>query len=382
MVETLLQSKAFDELAEAASAIRNPSLDRWLADGGRVVGHFCSHVPTEVLTAAGVLPLRMRGTGSTGTELSDAYFTNLNCSFVRHTFSQAMRGEYDFLEGLICVSSCDHVRRVYDNWKRQIKTPLVTIMALPKKVGDPQIEWYRGEIEILVKAVSEHFQIDVTTDRLREAIRLHNRTRALQRQLYGLREAAEPPITGAEALAVMVAGTSMPREHYNELLEELIRDLRVRSNGAGGYRARLMIVGSELDDPEYIRVIEDQGGLVVTDSICFGTRTMWVDIDEDDEPVAALAKYYIHDRPTCPRMNEDQHRRAEFLRELIDTFSVDGVIGERMMFCDVWCAEHYMNDLDFREQGVPFLQLDREYVMAGKGQLRTRVQAFLESMGK
>ncbi len=377
-----LESKAFDELAEAASAIRNSALDRWVAAGGKVVGHFCSHVPTEVLTAAGVLPLRMRGTGSTGTELSDAYFSNLNCSFVRHTFNQAMRGEYDFLEGLICVSSCDHVRRVYDNWKRQIETPLVMIMALPKKVGDPQIEWYREEIDILVRAVSEHFQVDVTTDRLAEAIRLHNRTRALQRRLYALRKAADPPITGAETLAVMVAGTSMPREHYNELLEELIRDLQERSNGTGGYRARLMIVGSELDDPEYVRVIEDQGGLVVTDSVCFGTRTMWVDVDENDEPVSALARYYIHDRPTCPRMNEDRDRRAAFLRELIDEFSVDGVIGERMMFCDVWCAEHYMNDLDFKEQGVPFLQLDREYVMAAKGQLRTRVQAFLESMGK
>ena len=377
-----LESKAFDELAEAASAIRNSALDRWVAAGGKVVGHFCSHVPTEVLTAAGVLPLRMRGTGSTGTELSDAYFSNLNCSFVRHTFNQAMRGEYDFLEGLICVSSCDHVRRVYDNWKRQIETPLVMIMALPKKVGDPQIEWYREEIDILVRAVSEHFQVDVTTDRLAEAIRLHNRTRALQRRLYALRKAADPPITGAETLAVMVAGTSMPREHYNELLEELIRDLQERSNGTGGYRARLMIVGSELDDPEYVRVIEDQGGLVVTDSVCFGTRTMWVDVDENDEPVSALARYYIHDRPTCPRMNEDRDRRAAFLRGLIDEFSVDGVIGERMMFCDVWCAEHYMNDLDFKEQGVPFLQLDREYVMAAKGQLRTRVQAFLESMGK
>ncbi|RMD82536.1 MAG: 2-hydroxyacyl-CoA dehydratase [Candidatus Dadabacteria bacterium] len=174
----------------------------------------------------------------------------------------------------------------------------------------------------------------------------------------------------------------MPREHYNELLEQLIAYLEAASGRADGYRARLMIVGSELDDPEYVRVIEDQGGLVVTDSICFGTRTMWVDVDENDDPISALARYYIHDRPTCPRMNEDQHRRAAFLRELIDEFSVDGVIGERMMFCDVWCAEHYMNDLDFKEQGVPFLQIDREYVMAATGQLRTRVQAFLESMGK
>jgi benzoyl-CoA reductase/2-hydroxyglutaryl-CoA dehydratase subunit BcrC/BadD/HgdB len=144
-----------------------------------------------------------------------------------------------------------------------------------------------------------------------------------------------------------------------------------------------MIVGSELDDPEYVEVIEEQGGLVVTDSICFGTRTMWVDVDEQTaDPVEALARYYIQERPSCPRMNGDQPRRAKFLQDLIKEFEVDGVIGERMLFCDFWCTEHYMNKQDFKEAGVPFIQLDREYITSGKGQLRTRIQAFLETMGK
>ncbi len=382
---TTLESKAFAEFAQATSAIRNPALDKWIAEGGKVVGHFCSHVPGEMLTAAGVLPFRMRGTGSDGTELADAYFTNINCSFIRHTFNQAMRGEYEFLDGLICVSSCDHVRRVYDNWKRQMDTPFVSIMALPKKVGEQQVEWYKEEIEILKKSLEEHFDVAVTEERLRSAIALHNQTRALQRRFYELRKAKNPPISGADALAVMVAATGMPKQHYNELLTSLIEELSTADGGSGNgdYRARLMIVGSELDDPEYIRTIEEQGGLVVTDSICFGTRTMWADVDESaDDPLEALARYYIQERPSCPRMNEDQHRRSSFLRELIDAFEVDGVIGERMLFCDVWCAEHYMNNMDFKEHGIPFLQLDREYVMSARGQLRTRVQAFLESMGK
>jgi benzoyl-CoA reductase/2-hydroxyglutaryl-CoA dehydratase subunit BcrC/BadD/HgdB len=175
---------------------------------------------------------------------------------------------------------------------------------------------------------------------------------------------------------------AMPAQRYNALLSSLLDDLR-QVNGTGGYRARLMIVGSELDDPDYLEVIEDQGGLVVTDSICYGTRTMWVDVDEDSaDPVAALARYYIQERPSCPRMNGDQARRAKFLQDMIREFHVDGVIGERMLFCDFWCAEHYMNKLDLKEAGVPFLQLDREYITSGKGQLRTRIQAFLETMGK
>jgi len=81
-------------------------------------------------------------------------------------------------------------------------------------------------------------------------------------------------------------------------------------------------------------------------------------------------------------MNDDQARRARFLQDLVREFEVDGVIGERMQFCDFWCAEHYMNKLDFKEAGVPFIQIDREYILGATGQLKTRVQAFLETMGK
>lgn len=384
-METAIRSKAFETFAEVAGAIMNPAVREWRAQGKQVVGYFCSHMPTELLMAAGLLPYRMRGTGSDGTELSDAFFSSINCSFPRHTFNLALKGEYDFLDGLVCVSSCDHIRRVYDNWKQNLNTPFLKIMSLPKKVGDPQVDWYREEINILRTELEQHFNVQISDQRLRDAIKLRNETRRLQRQLYALRKEKHPPINGAETLAVMVAGSAMPAEQYNPLLQSLLGDLQ-QANGNTGktdYRARLMIVGSELDDPDYVEVIEQQGGLVVTDSICYGTRTMWVDVDEQAaDPVEALARYYIQERPSCPRMNGDQPRRQKFLQDMIREFEVDGVIGERMLFCDFWCAEHYMNKMDLKEVGVPFLQLDREYITSGKGQLMTRIQAFLETMGK
>ncbi len=381
-METTITSAAFEECAAAAGSIMNPAVQDWRDQGKRVVGYFCSHTPTEVLMAADLLPFRMRGTGSTGTELSDAFFSSINCSFPRHTFNRALSGDYDFLDGLVCVSSCDHIRRVYDNWKRNLRTPFVKIMSLPKKVGDAQVAWYRDEINLLRREVGEHFGVEVSDERLRQAIRLRNETRRLQRDLYALRKGKHPPITGAETLAVMVAGTAMPPQRYNALLQHLLRDVH-QVHTRLDYRARLMIVGSELDDPDYLEVIEDQGGLVVTDSICYGTRTMWVDVDEQAaDPAEALARYYIQERPSCPRMNGDRARRTKFLQDLIEDFQVDGVIGERMLFCDFWCAEHYMNKLDLKDAGIPFLQLDREYITSGKGQLRTRIQAFLETMEK
>jgi benzoyl-CoA reductase/2-hydroxyglutaryl-CoA dehydratase subunit BcrC/BadD/HgdB len=172
----------------------------------------------------------------------------------------------------------------------------------------------------------------------------------------------------------------MPKLQYKGLLEELLEDLSGHE-GTGEYRARIMIVGGELDDPEYIKIIEEQGGLVVTDSTCFGTRLMWRPVDEDNlDPVQALASYYIYDRPSCPRMYGDQERRIDYTRELAKEFNVDGIIGERLLFCDQWLVEHYMTSLDLKDDGIPFMALDREYILSGKGQLRTRVQAFLEKL--
>ena len=159
-----------------------------------------------------------------------------------------------------------------------MNTPFVHIMSLPKKTDEPQVGWYRDEMVNLKEALERHFSVRITDERLWEAIRLHNETRRLQRQLYELRKRENPPITGAETLAVMVAGTAMPKQKYNQLLRELLDEIS-RREGNADYRARLMIVGGILDDPGYIKVIEEQGGLVVTDMLCFGTKIMWKDVE-------------------------------------------------------------------------------------------------------
>ena len=381
-METNLKSKAFQEFSNAAETLVNPVLQRWKDQGGKVVGYFCSTVPEEIITAAGLTPFRMRATGSTSTEESDAFYSSINCSFPRHCFNQVLTGDFKFLDGIVCVNSCDHVRRIYDNWKRFVPTDFIEMMSLPRKTGPDQVGWYTEELAMLKDKVGKHFGVEITDDRLWKAIKLHNETRRLQKKLYELRKQEKPPITGAETLAVMVAGTAMPHDQYNEMLRELLDELS-GTEGPGGHRARLLIVGGILDDPAYVKVIEDQGGLVVTDSTCFGSRLMWVEVDENaSDPVAALAQYYLTDRPSCPRMYGEHDNRTQYVIDMCREFNCDGVIGERLIFCDSWLVEHYMLGQDLKAAGIPMLKLDREYLTSGIGQLRTRIQAFLETMGR
>ncbi len=377
----LEDSVAYQDCARIADSLLNDEIEEWKDEGGRVIGHFCSTVPEEIITAAGMVPFRMRGTGSTSTEMADACFTPVNCSFPRNCFNQALEGEFEFLDGLVVINSCDHIRRVYDNWIDQLDEPdFIHILSLPRKTGERQVEWYREEIEIFKTKIEEHFEVEITTEGIREAVKLHNEVRALQRELYELRKADRPPLTGAEALRIMVAGTALPRARYKPMVEEILEAVR-GVEGPGDHKARVLLTGSELDNPAFIEVIEGQGALVVTDATCYGTRLMWRQVDEDDpDPVRALASYYVHDRPSCPRMHGDQPRRLDFVRELCQEFNVDGVIGERMNFCDIWQVEHFMTGGDLKKEGVPFTQIDREYVLAGRGQLQTRVQAFVETL--
>ncbi len=377
-----IQSTAFRELAEAAETLENQSLKRWKQKGGKVMGYFCSSMSEEILLAAGFLPFRMRATGSTGTELSDAHVSSINCSFMRHCLNAGLSGSLDFLDGLIVPNSCDNIRRIYDHWIRKMDTPFVRMVSLPRKAGESQIAWYREEMVNLKTAMEDHLNIKISDNDFREAIKLRNETRRLQRALYDLRKTENPPITGSETLTVIVAGTAMPRKHYNDLLKQLLADLQGAQRN-GNYRARLMIIGGELDNPGYLKVIEDLGGLVVTDSLCFGTRMLMMDVDEDEkDPLTAIARYYVAERPTCPRVFGMYEKRAEFIKKMIEDFNVDGVIFQRLSFCDLWGIEQFTLKNEFEDWNIPLIMLDREYNLSGVGQLRTRVQAFLETIGR
>jgi benzoyl-CoA reductase/2-hydroxyglutaryl-CoA dehydratase subunit BcrC/BadD/HgdB len=172
----------------------------------------------------------------------------------------------------------------------------------------------------------------------------------------------------------------MPKSIYNECLEELLGEL-TSADGITDHRARVMLLGGELDNPELIAVIEGQGALVVTDSLCFGSRLLWAEVEEGTgDPLQALAQYYLADRPACARMFTEYDRRADYIREMMSEFRVDGAIFERLMFCEIYGFEQFSVTNDFKEWGVPLLTIDREYLLSGTGQLRTRVQAFLETM--
>lgn len=350
--------------------------------GRKIVGYFCSYVPEELILAAGMIPFRIRATGSTKTSLGDTWFSHLNCSYVRHLFDLALEGRFRFLDGLVFMNSCDHIRRMFDNWKRALDHPgFVRLLAVPHKRGPEAVLWYQEELQTLGRGLEEKFGTSITAERLRSAIRLSNRIREKLAALYQLRAADPPPITAAETLSVIMAGTALPRERFLDLLDQLLDELPGRP-AYPPHLPRLMIVAGCLEEPDHLAQIEAQGCTLVDDFLCFGRRYFDRLVDETTaDPWQALAERYLF-HLSCPRLPDDWERRLERIREAEEEYRLDGVICEKLKFCDLWGGEAFILRHEAKADARPFLALERELYGGGEGQLRTRIQAFLERIGK
>lgn len=371
---------ALDELIELSKTPCNRAVAQWKEHGGRAVGFVCSYVPEEILYAGGILPHRLDPTGCTETTEADAYLSRLNCTFARSCLQFTLTGVYQFLDGVVCMNSCDHMRRLYDIWTSQGSWPYIHFVSVPHRVSEGGVRWYRDELNIFKGSLEDTFRVRITDQDLDQAIQVYNTTRDLLKRLYLSREKEQPLLTGSEMMSILTAATRTPKEEGNRLLEAVIPELEGRG-GISDYRARLMLTGGACDDTGFVDVIEDMGGLVVADSICFGSRYFWEPVATDTDPVLALAKSYLR-RPSCARMAGDEPARLKYILEMIQRFHVDGVIFQRLRWCDLWGHEAFFLMEKLKEIGVPVLMLEREYWASGVEQLKTRVQAFLEIVGK
>jgi bzd-type benzoyl-CoA reductase N subunit len=379
IMNTLAPNSPLEKFKQAANVLNNQSVKDWKENGGKVLGYFYSYIPDEIITAAGLLPFRIRATGGTGTEFSDAHFTQINCSFVRYGFDMVLQGELDFLDGVVSFNACDHLRRLYDNWEAIPDSPCFHLVIMPQKRGEAQTERYYKELQKLTRSIEKQFNVQITDQDLKDAIKFHNETRHLQRRLYQLRKKKNPPLTGAETMATMVAGFSMPKTQYNELLNELLDEIGDKECQDTPI-ARLMLVGGEIDDPKFIQVLESQGALVVTDMLWYGYRTCYVDVNETGDPLAALADYYLNVRPACPRTYGTSFERYELIKNIAKDYDVDGIVSARLLLCDQLAFEQDDLTRFTKKENIPHLRLEIEYVLSGVGQLKTRVQAFLETL--
>jgi len=346
--------------------------------GGKVFGWLCTYVPEELIHAAGALPIRITGfKQETELDEANAHLYIVSCSFSRSCLQMGLKQHYRFLDGIVAGSTCDGARRLFDHWCRYVKTPFSQIMSVPRKYNESTLELYYQEILDLKKNLESYLGISITDEALLKSIDIYNKSRLLLRRLYELRKQPDPPITGAETFEVLNASFRMPKEIFNSWLEELLLKLEIFDVKHSGI-ARLMVIGSVLNNPAFIKSIEDQGGLVVTDELCSSVR-YWYDpvVREGEEsPLKSLARRYLTNFP-CARMFPSTDR-FKLITKLIQDYKVEGIVSQNIRYCVPYAHDLPLLKDRVKELGIPVLALDIEYGTSGSGQVQTRVQALLE----
>ncbi len=356
----------------------NRHVEEWKASGKPVIGFYCHYLPSEIILAAGALPLRLRGAGSEDSSLGDAYMSGRICTYVRHVMSLALDGQFDFLDGVINANTCDHVRRAADLFAKKTSIPFQEFISVPRAPRESLYDYYRNELKKILTGLGKHFNVKVDDDGLREAIKAVNENRRRLIAINRMRLEDKPKLSGAESLAVHIASHVLPPVVFTELADSLIHELKKRP-GLESPRGRLVLIGAELDEPKYVEAIESQGALVVADRLCFGSRSVLDPIDENaSDPLDEIGRAYFF-RPSCARMIGDFPNRWDELKKTVDEARADGLIFERLLFCDPWGGElHNITQRTKKEDVFPVLSLSREYGIVPTGQIKTRVQAFLE----
>ncbi|MBY9009873.1 MAG: 2-hydroxyacyl-CoA dehydratase [Candidatus Lokiarchaeota archaeon] len=375
-----------DQFLHISDSITNPYITKWQADGKKVLGYYCTYIPDELLHAANLLPFRMRATGNTETNLADVYMVRFTCSFVRATFDMALRGIYDFLDGILICNSCDHSRRMFELFDLKVfgrenysKPTSRFYYSLPHVITDEGFKWYYDEIQELKTELEEKFnQETITNQDLFESINIYNTNRELLRKIHEMRIIDAPKITGSEVLQISMSNNSVPKEVANQELERIITSLK-ESEGIKSNAKRIMLVGSEVDSTDFTKLIEDSGALIVTDFLCFGTRNFLDDVHLGFEknPLKRIVER-VYYRLSCPRMMDDHERRIDFIKSEIKRANVDGVILQRINNCDLHGCDNMLYVHELKDLGVPVLNLDREFYQADTTRLQTRIEAFLE----
>ena len=366
------------------SDISKQAAKAWQAQGKKALGVICCHVPEEIFYAADVLPVRMRATNCVDSSEAEMWMSSFSCSFAKAILQYWLDGTYE-LDGLVASDGCMMASRVYDNAKyineKNGKGKFIVQIGAPRLSNARTMPFYKAELTDLIEGLEKLTGNKITDEKLKAAVAKQNEARALIRQVNELRKAESPVISGTDMLKLTLSSTNMPVDEYIELLKAFLADAANRSTITDA-RARIMVIGSALDNPEYLKVIEDKGGLIVTDALCFGERGFGDPLVIDDKDVlGSIAKYYL-ERLVCPRMMDKHVELHEFIIKSAREYRVDGIIYQRMQNCECWGGENVLLEQKLKDAGIPLLTVEREERMANAGQLAIRAEAFIEMIEK
>jgi len=345
----------------------------------RVIACFPMYTPEEMVHAAGMLPVSMFG-GNEPITLANNYLHAFLCHPVRDDFEQFLRGSLDFADGLVFSDICDQEKRVASLLRLHFKSRFFHFVRFPKMIhGAGSKEHLVRELMRLKAALENMTGSKIGDDELRRSISLFNHTRKLLTQVYQLRRDNPGSFSGDELSIVVSAAMVMPKEEYNLLLIDYLKQKQSQKASLVD-KVRLVITGNPCEDlePGISQMIEEVGGVVVDDDVFTGSRYFASAIPEDGDPLVALADGYLKGI-ACPTKYDPTKKWADHVLSMAKQSKAGGVVVLMPKFCEILAFEYpHLNSL-LTESGISHLMLECDHSGASAG-MKTRLQAFVETL--
>jgi len=355
------------------------TVKEWQATGRKVIGWFNPYVPEEIIHAAGMLPFEVTGDNEpVQMHGAEAHIYSNSCSKIRTCWQLQLDGNYSFLDGYVSSHMCDQDMRLFEVWSYYKKLPYMDAIYAPRKRDEVAVKLYLTDIEDFRSRLSQFLICRIPDLHIANSIKVYNRGRELMQQLYELRKRDRPPVTGAEAVEVSKAAARMPRERFNELMEQLLAEIK-RTGREIKKARRLMLIGNDLHNTTQIAALESADAVVVVDEMDLGVRRAWGQVDTKLPPMEALARYYVLGRPV-DKHTWNSDGRLDFICDIAEQYKVDGVVSENVRFCTYPGWDKFDLKKKLQERGIPILELDLEYGHPGGAQMRIRAEAFMEML--
>ena len=379
----------FENLLDSAN---NELVQQAKDEGMHPIAYTCYHMPEVVLNVDNCFSVRLRAPKTGSFDIASYYMSNYTCEYCRALVERAIEGGYNFLDAIAGVDACAEMNRCMENIELLAapdmpnKKMFVTHCDIPYKVKDYTLKHYVTQIRNrFLNVLAETYGVDTSDEALRKAVAEHNEVCKIISEIAEMRKLDNPIITGYEFHILNLVSYTCPKALILPYLRETLAELKKRKPDAKNpYRARVAIVGSEIDDPSLTKLIEGCGALIVSDRFCFGSTPgrEVIELNDEEDVLRQICRHYM-ETSECARYISDEkvHQRRETADRLAHEYKADGIIYEQMKYCDYWgferaLASYVMNT----EYGWPVLSIDRVYNNGYSGQLRTRVQAFVESL--
>ena len=377
----------FENLLDNAD---NELVEQAKAEGKLAIGYTCFHIPEVLLNVPGCFSVRLRAPRTGSIDIATYYMSNYTCEFARSLVERGIEGGFNFLDGLAGVDACSMMNRFYEHFEllKMNEKPnfFVTHTDMPYKVEDYSIRHYVKQMRIrLLDVMTKNYGVDTSDAAIRKAVEEHNEVCRIITEIGQMRKADNPVITGYEFHVLNLVSYTCPKYLILPYLRETLEELRERKpDPKPWYRARVAMVGSEIDDPSLTKMLEDCGAMVVVDRYCYGSTPgrEVIELNDEEPALDQICRHYMM-VSECARYIADEkvQQRRDTADRLAREYNADGIIYEQMKFCDFWGFERALvSYIMSTEKDWPVLSIDRPYNAKSSGQLRTRFQAFVESL--